>query len=116
MNVLYSEDNKGFRRIISDILGDLGHIVTSVGSAEEALEKIRQGEKFDAIVTDNQMLGLRGMEYLKTPEAQSIPIRILLSLDSLKYNDALREIGCIPLSKADEDLVKKFADNLAIKK
>jgi CheY-like chemotaxis protein len=116
MNVLYSEDNKGFRRIIGDILTDLGHQVTSVGSAEESIEKIRSGEKFDAIISDNQMAGLRGMDLMKTPEAQSIPIRILLSLDSLKYKDALQAIGCIPLSKGAEDLVKVFADTLVEKK
>jgi CheY-like chemotaxis protein len=116
MNIIYSEDNKGFRGIITNILTELGHKVTSVGSAEESIEKIRSGEKFDAIISDNQMTGIRGLDLMKTPEAQSIPIRILLSLDSLKHKKELQVIKCIALSKGDEDLVTRFSESLVEKK
>jgi len=43
-------------------LEDFGHLVTAVSSAEQALQILKEGERFDLLITDHSMPGMIGIQ------------------------------------------------------
>ncbi len=62
--VLICDDEKNMRRVLEDILSDDGWEVTSVGSGEEVLKRVDDGETYDAIVMDLSLPGMNGLEVI----------------------------------------------------
>jgi two-component system NtrC family response regulator len=62
--VLVADDDAAVRRVLERHLADAGYAVTAVESGDEALRRIRAGERFDALVTDLRMPGLDGIALL----------------------------------------------------
>lgn len=62
--LLLVEDSPFFRNLTLPFLSAVGYHVTSVDSAEQALNMlIEQGQHFDMIVTDIEMPGMNGFEF-----------------------------------------------------
>jgi putative two-component system response regulator len=61
--VLVIDDEELIRDVIVEILEDAGHDVVGVGTAEEGLERLEEGE-LDLVVSDVVMPGLSGLELL----------------------------------------------------
>lgn len=59
--VLYIDDSRFFRHLITPLLTGSGYQVVTVSSGEEALELKDQGEHFDIIVSDIEMPGVNGL-------------------------------------------------------
>jgi two-component system chemotaxis sensor kinase CheA len=59
--VLYIDDSRFFRHLITPLLTSSGYQVVTVSSGEEALELKNQGEIFDIIVSDIEMPGVNGL-------------------------------------------------------
>lgn len=59
--ILYVDDSRFFRHLISPLLMAAGYQVVTVSSAEEALELKDKGEIFDIIVSDIEMPGVNGL-------------------------------------------------------
>lgn len=59
--VLYVDDSRFFRHLITPLLTSSGYQVVTVSSGEEALELKEQGEIFDIIVSDIEMPGVNGL-------------------------------------------------------
>jgi DNA-binding NtrC family response regulator len=62
--VLVVDDNARARQSMTDVLRAAGHDVTSSASAAEALRLLDRGE-FDVILTDLQMPGMNGLEFIR---------------------------------------------------
>jgi PAS domain S-box-containing protein len=63
LNILLIDDDVLVRMGTLDMLEDLGHVVTEVGSAAEALTILQAGNtKVDVVITDQAMPGMRGSE------------------------------------------------------
>jgi len=62
-NLLLVDDDDSIRWVLNELLQDLGHIVTQVISAEDALEQLNH-QTFDLIISDVRMSGQTGMELL----------------------------------------------------
>jgi signal transduction histidine kinase len=62
LRILVAEDNPVNQQVIEGILGRLGHSSTIVGNGEEALNLLRQNNKFDLVLMDCQMPTLDGYE------------------------------------------------------
>ncbi|MCP4284072.1 MAG: response regulator [Gammaproteobacteria bacterium] len=79
LKVLQAEDNETNRELIERILKRYGHEVVSVGNGVEALELLKRGEVFDAIITDRHMPEMDGIEATRRirnmgPPHDSLPI------------------------------------------
>ena len=64
LRILVVEDNEDSRILVCELLSTLGHEVTGVGSAEEALEALKDGV-FDTLFTDVSLPGISGVELAK---------------------------------------------------
>ncbi len=63
-NILLVEDEPTLQRILGSVLGDAGHLVTAVGSAEQALERLDDGGDFDLVLTDKNLPRQSGLDLL----------------------------------------------------
>ncbi len=61
LRILVVEDNEDSRILVCELLDTLGHTVTGVGSAEEALEALKK-DSFDTLFTDVSLPGMSGVD------------------------------------------------------
>lgn len=61
--VLLVEDSPFFRNLTVPFLASVGYKVTAAENAEQALDMIAHGKKFNMIVTDIEMPGMNGFEF-----------------------------------------------------
>jgi CheY-like chemotaxis protein len=64
LRILVVEDNEDSRILVCELLSTLGHEVSGVGSAEEAIEALKEGS-FDTLFTDVSLPGMSGVELAK---------------------------------------------------
>jgi two-component system chemotaxis sensor kinase CheA len=64
--VLLIDDSPFFRNLLSPLLDVAGYRVTTVESADAALQLCENGEDFDVIVSDIEMPGMDGYELAQT--------------------------------------------------
>jgi len=62
LRILAVDDDNLVLTTMSAQLEDLGHLVISVSSAEQALQILQQGERFDLLITDHSMPGMTGSQ------------------------------------------------------
>src|SRR6478736_721183 len=60
--ILVAEDNREVQSILRRILERAGYQVTIVGDGRQAIETVRRGERFDAIILDAMMPNVGGRE------------------------------------------------------
>ncbi len=84
LRVLLVDDSMATREMIRRLLEDSGFVVTAVGSAEEAMDRL--GEvAVDCLITDIEMPGMDGLELTRSLRGMSdydeLPIIIVSTLD-----------------------------------
>lgn len=83
--ILVVDDEDSIREIISLVLAQPGTEIVEAKNGIEGLEKARSGGKFDLIITDNNMPGMKGVEMIaqmrRFPEMEATPI-VLVSADA----------------------------------
>lgn len=79
IKVLFVEDEKAVRTVGVRGLRRKGFDVVECISAENALEHIEKGEKFDMMITDMMMPGLSGAELAKIVHTKYPEIKIILA-------------------------------------
>lgn len=62
-----------------DLLEDMGHTVTAVASADEALKLLRQGALFDLAISDHAMPGMTGSEFARVAMGEHPDLKIVLA-------------------------------------
>ncbi|ONF95090.1 Blue-light-activated protein [Sphingomonas jeddahensis] len=67
---LLVDDEDVVRMSTADMLSDLGYSVIEACSAEEALQMVEQGERFDLLVTDHLMPGMNGTDLARKVRAR----------------------------------------------
>ncbi|MEJ7810773.1 MAG: HAMP domain-containing protein [Gemmatimonadaceae bacterium] len=101
--LLVVEDDETQRRAIHELIAEEDVQITSVASAEEAMEKLR-GTRFDCMVLDLGLKGTSGFELLERvksdPDVQQLPIIIYTGKE---------------LSSAEETQLRKYAETIIIK-
>ena len=65
MKILIVDDFSTMRRIVKNLLGDLGYSNTTAADDGKTAWPLRQAGEFDFVVTDWNMPGMTGIELLK---------------------------------------------------
>jgi|SRR3989344_945817 len=65
LKIIYAEDHPGTQKAIGKLLALLGHTVEVVDNGQLLLEKLATGEKYDLIITDNNMPIMSGLKALR---------------------------------------------------
>jgi len=103
--LLFVDDSPFFRNMLVPVLKAAGYDVTAVGAPDEALALLKQGQKFDVIVSDIEMPGMNGFELAEAIRADArcaqIPIIALSSITSPATIERGRQAGF-------HDFVAKF--------
>jgi CheY-like chemotaxis protein len=68
-NILLVEDEPTLQRILGSVLGDAGHRVEAVGTAEQALDRLDDGD-IDLVLTDKNLPRKSGLDLLAAIRAQ----------------------------------------------
>ncbi|MGH2654047.1 MAG: adenylate/guanylate cyclase domain-containing protein [Actinomycetota bacterium] len=104
-SILVVDDDAVMRSMLSRSLEQDGHLVTTAGGGEEALDLIGR-EPFDVILLDVLMPGLDGYQVLERikaePRLRHIPVIMITGVD-----DTESAIRCIEMG-ADDYLTKPF--------
>jgi two-component system chemotaxis sensor kinase CheA len=61
-NLLLVDDSHFFRNMLAPVLKAAGYEVTTASGADEALTRLKAGERFDVIISDIEMPGMNGFE------------------------------------------------------
>ena len=75
--VLVVDDHRSARESMADVLTRAGHRVHCVSSAREALS-VLEHESFDVVITDLQMPGMSGLEFIRTLEHRPHGAQVLM--------------------------------------
>ena len=82
---------------ISNILGKAGYGVEKAGNAAEALKKFQAGVKVDLLITDLNMPGMNGIEFIKEvrklPTHKFMPILFLTTESQQAKRDEAKAAG-----------------------
>jgi two-component system, NtrC family, response regulator AtoC len=83
--LLIVDDEPGLRRIVQMALEDLGYLVVTAGSAEDAAELLA-AEPVDLVVTDLQLPGRSGLELLSDlrRDRPSIPVILITAFGTVE--------------------------------
>jgi len=75
--VLVVDDHRQARESMGDILRQAGHRVECLSSAVEALLRL-DGESFDVVITDLQMPGMNGLEFIRQLQRRPHGAQVLM--------------------------------------
>ncbi len=119
-NLLLVDDSPFFRSVMTPLLEAAGFNVTALGDAREALAMRERGTMFDAIISDIEMPGMTGFEFVaevkSDPRWAAIPIMALSSLSTQRDVDRGRGAGFDDyIVKSDRNsVVRRLTDRLTL--
>lgn len=112
--ILLVDDNTMMRTVMRAALERAGHAVTQAADGERALQALAAGG-FDLIVTDIQMPGMGGLDFVKTVRAKTPSAKILVISGFLEGSE-LKDMTSAKTQGVDGSLEKPFtADKLVTK-
>ncbi|MFN0022154.1 MAG: sigma-54-dependent transcriptional regulator [Pirellulaceae bacterium] len=76
-NILVVDDNTRARQSMADVLRAAGHEVQACASAIEALRGLDKNS-FDVIITDLQMPGMNGLEFIRALEERKVDSQVVM--------------------------------------
>ena len=106
-NILVVDDEENIRFLYKEVLTNEGYEVTLAGSAEEALDKIKE-QTPDLITLDVKMDGMNGMEMIKklSEDNNNIPVIICSAYGSFKQDFNLWASSAYVVKSADMSELK----------
>ncbi|MGC1467208.1 MAG: chemotaxis protein CheW, partial [Pseudolabrys sp.] len=96
-SVLLIDDSPFFRDMLTPVLQAAGYDVTSLSSAQDALTLLRNGRRFDVVITDIDMPEMDGFQFAEAVRGdsamQGLPIIALSSTVSSEALERGRQVG-----------------------
>jgi two-component system chemotaxis sensor kinase CheA len=103
--VLLIDDSAFFRNLLSPLLSVAGYAVTTVETADRAMELYEDGRDFDIILSDIELPGMNGFEFAQAVRASErwshVPLIALSAYTSIDHLQRGHEVGF-------DDYVGKF--------
>lgn len=91
--LLLVDDDQSVLELMTEILTDFGHYVTSVPNASHALKHFTPaGQTFDLLITDICMPGMNGVELIKAVRAHNRTLPII-AISGFSEPEAQNEIA-----------------------
>ena len=116
-SVLLADDSISVRRVLGSQLEEAGFEVTLARDGEEALELLRTGQLFDALVTDLEMPRLNGFELIdevrRREDCADLPILVITTRVGAKHLELARDLGvteCFGKPVETEAVVAKLTE------
>jgi two-component system chemotaxis sensor kinase CheA len=95
--VLLVDDSAFFRNMLQPVLKAAGYEVTTAANALEAIGFLKEGNRFDVVITDIEMPGMSGFDLARAmrgdPRTAALPIIALSSIVSPDAVERGREVG-----------------------
>jgi two-component system, chemotaxis family, sensor kinase CheA len=92
-NLLLVDDSHFFRNMLAPVLKAAGYEVTTATGADEALGRLKAGERFDVIVSDIEMPGMNGFEFAEAVRRDARTARVPIIALSAVASPATIERG-----------------------
>lgn len=86
MKILVAEDYESVREMVGDLIREVGHTPVLTCNGREAWELLDRGERFDLVLSDNDMPEMSGLELLRQIRADNRTagvVFVLMSSDSV---------------------------------
>ena len=77
-SILVVDDEQGVREAIVRVLARAGFQVRGAENAQAALELLRSGAQFNAILTDLEMPGIKGIDFLRMVRARDLDVPVII--------------------------------------
>ena len=95
--LLFVDDSAFFRNMLTPVLKAAGYEVTTCEAATEALQLLKDGSRFDVVVSDIEMPEMNGFELAEAMKADrtiaAMPVIALSSLSSPASVERARQAG-----------------------
>jgi len=106
--ILVAEDDSFLRNFYARLLSHFGFTVKVVEDGLAAWETIARGDqRFDLLITDNEMPRLNGRDLVYCLKAACVPLPVIMVSGSIAYGEDLSEHGihtALPKPCSIEDL------------
>ncbi len=106
MRVLIVDDSRAIRRIISDIMKQLGFEVTEAGNGLEALEKLKEYGAPDVVLVDWNMPEMNGLDFIKAARAN--PVYADLPMMMVTTETEMERMALAFMAGVNEYVMKPF--------
>lgn len=107
LRVLVADDEPHIRRVLTTILDKSGYDVDEVSNGKAALELLRAGKPYDAVLLDLMMPGATGIEVLEEIRSNEYGYHTPVIILTAKGQDADRDEAFA--AGADDFLTKPFS-------
>jgi two-component system, chemotaxis family, chemotaxis protein CheY len=106
MRALVVDDSRAIRRIVGDIMKELGYEVTDAANGREALDRLAQLGTPDVVLVDWNMPEMDGLEFVRA--ARSIPAYFDLPLIMVTTETEMERMALALLAGVNEYVMKPF--------
>lgn len=107
MHALVIDDSRALRRILGDMLRQLGADVTEAGNGREGMDRLRGPKRPDIVLVDWNMPEMNGLEFIRAVRADSafenLPLMMVTTETELEQMAKALQEG------ANEYLMKPFS-------
>ena len=101
--ILYADDMKELRELISIVLSKEGHLVETVADGRFALKRLTADpEAFDLLITDHQMPDMNGLELVTAVRRTAYRGKIMIFSSELSH-----EVGAAYVALAVDHVLQK---------
>lgn len=110
MQALLIDDSRALRRILGQMLRELGYTVREAGDGQQGLELLQSGPAPDVVLVDWNMPRMNGLEFVQAVRAQ--PRFAQLPLMMVTSETEMERVSAAITAGANEYVMKPFVKEI----